>query len=1227
VHVRDAGDARLECELARLDDMARLVDENHSSTVTNRPSIGPGLDDVDEASEEFDVFLSYTKEDEPAVEALAIRLRNDAELEPYLGRWMLIPGAPWVPALQRAIEQSKTVAVCFGPGGPSAWRDQESQLALIDQAGRRIIPVLLPGASKASIDGFLSLRTWVDLADHQGFELLLAGIIGQTPELMLGLEPGPKLKRRLGASRRALGQRMWEPARPTPYRVFVSTTLCDDAERRRELLELIERVGMLACGAEPLPTGAGEPALAARRQALEQCDLFVMLVAWRYGSVPSGDERSIVELEYEWARERKTPRLVFLVDEERPVVVTRDFDETQTRWTKQERLQALKARLVSEERTVRFTAENIGSILTHSLHEWRSNGGIAGERARPAPDPQPGPDAGVVSPKPLTIPPAVVEHEPKHIADPPVSDPDGSETKPRHRGPRKPRARRVSLPELSRYLETIEHDSAITPVVGTTTSLASPLDPDGLRVQVRLVQRPAGDDGPERDEPEPELELHRVFEQAERSGCRMVVLVGTPGSGKSTHLRRVALWLSRRSARTLGLPIDTVPVLLSLDDLPAEVEGFREAVAACLLRNGRLDAPLVEALLQREHVLFLVDGFDELPNQEQRARATQWLARGFHDHPGARFMITQRSLELGSGQSWPGPTLEVQLPPLGEPEAHALVERWFQVSAPEAGMDATAARRSADALWAELKTPELRTTRMFELTRNPLMLSVLCAVYRQRGSLPTRRVELYEQCLQELVRQWCSKGTLPRRFGDREARQVLQALAHWLHSERGRTYADGRSIAAVLEPHLVASLGHDPIDPEVFLRAVATDDGILTTKGGEIYGLLHLCFQEYLCARHLRSLSHGNLGVLDELADRFGDPWWREVTILLLALGEPALFEPLMQRVVQRPAFAEGLDLVIDCFHEAAGASVGPFDALLQCPAADQPELWARQLIAAQVLEKVEPERLQAIAPLLREHPYPPLRRMVGHDDPSEPAIHVSARSGYTLVEIPAGRFEMGSHHRERDHRGGEGPRHEVELASFFMGKYPVTNEEYGYYLRANPQVSVPAYWADSRYNHPRQPVVGVSWHEAKAYCEWAGLSLPTEAQWERACRGGTRTAYWSGREEEDLARVGWYAGNSEQRLHVVGERDPNPFGLYDMHGNVWEWCLDEFGDYEGSPPRSGDGLRHEPLAEGNRVIRGGSWIDAARKARAASRLNRHPDNRLAYLGFRAVERLEPDEG
>lgn len=1174
--------------------------------MTDRPSIGVEANGVAEASDEYDVFLSHSDADEPAVEALAKRLRLEHGLQPYVRRWMLIPGAPWVPALEQAIERSATVAVFIGPGGRDAWREQESHLALIDRADRRVIPVLLPGTPRDGIEGMLRMRTCVDLADHQGFERLVAGILGKAPELVIGLEPDPKLRRR---SRRALRRRMQEPARPTPYRVFVSTALCDDADARRELVELVEQAGMLAF-AEPLPAGADASALAERRRELERCDLLVMIVAWRYGTVPSGEARSIVELELEWARERATPRLVLLVDEEQPVVVTRDFDEPPARWAKQERLQALKARLVSEEPTLPFKPGSLGSILTHGLLEWRSNGALPVEPAfvRALVPEAEGEGAEGTEPRSTS----------KATARPAA---EGSAARPTGRSGR-PRARRVSLPELSRYLEIVEHDSATTPVVGTTIPCTSPLDPDDLRVMVQVVGRPASD--PEHDQAEAAIGLHRVLEHAAQAGCRVVVLTGPPGAGKSTHLRRMALWLSRRSARTLGLPVDTVPVRLSLGELPADVDGFREAVAACLRRDDRLDGPVVDALLRREHLLLLVDGLDELPTAEQRARAMQWLARGLHEHPGARFVFAHGPLVREDEPSWPCPVVEARLPPLDEAQARALVEQWLRASAPEAGTSPAQVRRLADALWAELATLEARTTRALELTRNPLMLSVLCAVYRARGRLPTRRVELHEQSLQVLVQQWCSKGQLPRRFGDREARQVLQPLAHWLHGERGRTHAEGRALAAMLEPHLVASLRHEPIDAEAFLREVAAADGILTTSGRGVYGLLHPCVQQYLCARYLRSLSHGDLGVLVELAERFGDPWWREVTILLLALGEPALLGPLMQRVVQRPAFAQSVDLAIECYREAAGATPGPFEALLLEPPEDQPERWARQLAAAQVLAEVDAERLWAIAPRLREHPHAPLRRLLGHEGP---VTRIGARSGYALVEVPAGRFEMGSPPREHGRRGGEGPRHEVELDGFLIGKHPVTNEEYACYLRANPEAPAPAYWADARYNQPRQPVVGVSWHEAMAYCAWAGLTLPTEAQWERACRGGTQTAYWSGRDELALARAGWTAGRSEARLHAVGELEPNAFGLHDVHGNVWEWCLDDFGDYEDHPPGPGDGLRHAPTAGGNRVIRGGSWIDPARRARAASRLNRHPDDRIAYLGFRAVERREPDEG
>ena len=166
----------------------------------------------------------------------------------------------------------------------------------------------------------------------------------------------------------------------------------------------------------------------------------------------------------------------------------------------------------------------------------------------------------------------------------------------------------------------------------------------------------------------------------------------------------------------------------------------------------------------------------------------------------------------------------------------------------------------------------------------------------------------------------------------------------------------------------------------------------------------------------------------------------------------------------------------------------------------------------------------------------------------------------------------MGSPEREEGHLDWEGPQHEVTLESFYLGKHPVTNEEYGRFLKATGHQE-PRYWADRQFNQPKQPVVGVSWEDAQAYCKWAGLSLPTEAQWEYACRAGTTTRYWSGDTEEDLARVGWYWENSGGHTHPVGEKPANPFGLFDTHGNVQEWCEDWFGIYE-HPVRAGYGLR-----------------------------------------------------
>ena len=184
------------------------------------------------------------------------------------------------------------------------------------------------------------------------------------------------------------------------------------------------------------------------------------------------------------------------------------------------------------------------------------------------------------------------------------------------------------------------------------------------------------------------------------------------------------------------------------------------------------------------------------------------------------------------------------------------------------------------------------------------------------------------------------------------------------------------------------------------------------------------------------------------------------------------------------------------------------------------------------------------------------------------------------------------------------------------MGKTPVTNREYDLFLKAHPQVDPPAYWGDRRFNQAAQPVVGISWDDAKKYAAWAGLRLPSEAEWEYACRAGTDTVYASGNDEKALGRAGWYRDNSDGRLHPVGEKDPNGFGLYDMHGNVWEWVEDDWHQtYDGAP---GDGSPwiDTPRA-GGRVDRGGGWTTGPGFCRSATRSNGRPGDRYDFLGFR----------
>jgi formylglycine-generating enzyme required for sulfatase activity len=234
-------------------------------------------------------------------------------------------------------------------------------------------------------------------------------------------------------------------------------------------------------------------------------------------------------------------------------------------------------------------------------------------------------------------------------------------------------------------------------------------------------------------------------------------------------------------------------------------------------------------------------------------------------------------------------------------------------------------------------------------------------------------------------------------------------------------------------------------------------------------------------------------------------------------------------------------------------------------------------------------------------------------------------------VLIPAGPFVMG----DDDGRSDERPAHRVTLSAFRMAILPVTNEEYAAFLAATGH-EPPRFWDDPAFNRPRQPVVGVSWPDAVAYCEWLGeahggkFRLPTEAEWEKAALGGVEGAKypWG---EEPFAPTGarprdGSSGRFEQvATWDVGAAPPNGYGLIDIGFNVHEWCSDWYdpGYYAVSPeadpqgpPKGGVPLPHLPERKSSR---GGAWRHAVKVSRCAARSSIPPEYRYNDYGFRVV--------
>ncbi len=266
----------------------------------------------------------------------------------------------------------------------------------------------------------------------------------------------------------------------------------------------------------------------------------------------------------------------------------------------------------------------------------------------------------------------------------------------------------------------------------------------------------------------------------------------------------------------------------------------------------------------------------------------------------------------------------------------------------------------------------------------------------------------------------------------------------------------------------------------------------------------------------------------------------------------------------------------------------------------------------------------------------PACQRIEPRGGDSKPPEIVQTPSGMEMVLIPAGSFRMGSDGGEPD----QAPAHDVRVDAFLMDRHEMTQEVYGKLVRPN----------GSNFKGPQRPAEMVSWAEAALYCnlrsraeglepcydedtaecdfEADGYRLPTEAEWEYACRAGTTTRWSFGDDPAKLPQYGWFKANANKTTHPVKQKDPNAWGLYDMHGNVAEWCNDVYAkDYYGNSRKENP---RGPAQGEKYVLRGGAWNGSEESCGAAYRVGEDPGFQDACfardaIGFRCVRRAPKD--
>jgi formylglycine-generating enzyme required for sulfatase activity len=690
------------------------------------------------------------------------------------------------------------------------------------------------------------------------------------------------------------------------------------------------------------------------------------------------------------------------------------------------------------------------------------------------------------------------------------------------------------------------------------------------------------------------VKLNTLREGVDKYPC--IILLGDPGSGKTTALEHLAYELADEP--------DKLPVLLRLsefesgmtvDEFIAQSWGGSEQAghwgAVELVAN-------LEGYLEAGKLFFFFDALNEMPREGYKERAQ--ALRQFIDHwspQGNRFLVTCRVLDYGEELAGLQ-RVEVQ------PFEDAQIKEFLQRELPEDWQRLWQALTKTD---RPIQNPKSKIQNLIELARNPYMLTMIVDIFIEDGELGQNRAELlsrFSQILMEWARQKCAASE----WLEAEVQQeVLSIMAFEMQRRAGAGTVVETGLLKTVMPETVQT--HPgwparPAPPERVLRLAASANIIELPVDRSSVRFYHQLLQEYFSAWQMLRQNPASL------AEYWRWPWL-EADMPLWERPEDN-YDPLPP---PPPTGWEETTIL------AAGLMPENDDQLVRTLLQVNPVLAGRCLYEGQA--RVDKETHRVV-----------IDRLLSTIARPEVALRIRIAAGEVLgylgdprlgqmATIPAGKFLMGE--------GRE--QHKLVLPAYRIGKYPLTNAEYARFIEAggyrakrwwteagwaqrenpwgqNEPWTQPGYWDDGRFNKPNQPVVGVSWYEAVAYCHWLSAEtgqpyrLPSEAEWEKSVRGTDGRRYPWGNDFE-ASRL-----NVREGAQIVYATTPvgiyptgvGPYGLSDGAGNVWEWCATKWGKVYPYDVKE-DEWRDEYLDGTDvRVLRGGSWFNVTDSARVSAR-------------------------